>query len=126
MERAASEVLRAIRGRRSQAVFARRLGYRGNPITDWERGERFPTAEETLRAASLSQVDVTGGLARFSPKVPLRRRNGVPLLAGWLSDLRGTSSAGELARRTGYSRDSVGRWLRGDAKPRLPDFLRLG
>jgi hypothetical protein len=34
---AARQLLRAMRGRRSQVAFARRLGYRSNPITDWER-----------------------------------------------------------------------------------------
>jgi transcriptional regulator with XRE-family HTH domain len=31
----------------------------------------------------------------------------------------------DLAARTGLSRYSISRWLRGLAKPRLPDFLRL-
>ncbi|HEV8550700.1 MAG TPA: DUF4423 domain-containing protein [Polyangiaceae bacterium] len=125
MERAARELLRAIRGERSQVGFARRLGYRGNPITDWERGERFPTAEETLRAASLARIDVLAATARFNPRVRLERQGKEFDVPGWLRELRGGASASELARRSGYSRDAVGRWLRGDARPRLPDFLKL-
>jgi transcriptional regulator with XRE-family HTH domain len=125
VKRAASQLLRAIRGKRSQVAFARRLGYRGNPITDWERGERFPTAVETLRAAAIARLDVLGATSRFSPRTPLRRQGRGFALAEWLGELRGDASASDLARRAGYSRDAVGRWLRGDAEPRLPDFLAL-
>jgi transcriptional regulator with XRE-family HTH domain len=125
VERAASEFLRAIRGRRSQVAFARRLGYRGNPITDWERGVRFPTAAEALRAAARANIDVRGALSRFSPNVGVPRRGRELLLDRWLFELRGTTSVQELAARAGSTRFSVGRWLRGKAEPRLPDFLRL-
>lgn len=125
VERAASQFLRAIRGKRSQVAFARRLGYRGNPITDWERGARFPTAEEALRAAARANVDVEAAFARFSPQVPLARAGRAFALDRWLSELRGTASIHEIAGRCQASRYSVSRWLRGQAKPRLPDFMRL-
>ena len=70
VERVASEFLRALRGKRSQLAFARRLGYRGNPITDWERGARFPTAVEALRAAARANIDVAAAFRRFAPDVP--------------------------------------------------------
>ena len=104
---------------------ARKLGYRGNPITDWERGERFPTAEEVLRAARLSGVDVPAAFLRFSPSVPLASVGGRYALGAWLSTLRGATPVSEIAQRSGASRFSVARWLKGRAKPRLPDFLRL-
>jgi transcriptional regulator with XRE-family HTH domain len=123
-ELAASQVLRALRGGRSQIAWARRLGYRGNPITDWEHGRRFPTAPETLRAASRAKVDLARVFAPFSPAPPPhgRARFRVNL---WLDSLRGSTSVVELARRTGCSRFSVARWLSGASTPRLPDFLRL-
>jgi transcriptional regulator with XRE-family HTH domain len=124
VEQAASEFLRVLRGPRSQQQWARRLGYRGNPLTDWERGERFPTAEEALRVAALSGVDVLGAFTRFTPSVPLTSTSSAAL-AVWLSALRGNTSMAELATRVGASRFSVARWLSGAAKPRLPDFFRL-
>ncbi len=123
MERAASEFLRGIRGRRSQLQVARRLGYRGNPITDWERGTRFPTATEALRFAALSGFDVSGAFARFAPGVPWP--TGSRAVANWLTGLRAKTPVGELALRVGASRFSVARWLSGAAQPRLPDFFRL-
>jgi transcriptional regulator with XRE-family HTH domain len=114
-----------LRGQRSQVQWARRLGYKGNPITDWERGDRFPTIEEALRAASLAGVDVLAAAARFAPAVPLGRAGSQLLLAEWLSALRGSTSLAELAASSGFSRFAVSRWLRGRAKPRVPEFFRL-
>lgn len=125
MEREASQFLRALRGHRSQAQLARRLGYRGNPITDWERGERFPTVHETLRAAALLGSDVPTAFARFTPSARLALTKGTPLVGPWLSELRGGTALSEVAERSGASRFSVARWLNGTAKPRLPDFFRL-
>jgi hypothetical protein len=42
-----------------------------------------------------------------------------------LDDLRGETTLSELARRGGYSRFSVLRWLRAGAEPALPEFLTL-
>ena len=123
VERAASEFLRGLRGQRSQLQVARRLGYKGNPITDWERGTRYPTAEEALRFATLSGVDVATAFMRFAPGLPWP--SGPRALGEWLEGLRGKTPLTELAQRAGASRFSVARWLSGAAKPRLPDFFRL-
>ena len=125
MEQTASEFLRAIRGRRSQVAFARRLGYRGNPITDWERGVRFPTAVEALRAAARVNIDVPAAFRRFSPEVMIDTHSSELAIDRWLLALRGTASVNEVATRCGCSRYAVSRWFRGLAKPRLPDFMRL-
>jgi len=126
MEQVASQLLRALRGRRSQVQLARWLGYRGNPITDWENGRRFPTAAETLRVCARVKVDVPVAFARFHAASAEALGEGSDVgIAAWLNALRGSTSVAEIARRTGQSRYAVGRWLRGDARPRLPDFLRL-
>ena len=46
-------------------------------------------------------------------------------IAAFLDDLRGQTAVIELARATKRSRFAVARWLKGEAEPRLPDFLRL-
>jgi len=124
VEPAAREVLRAIRGPRSQVGFARRLGYRANPVANWESGRRFPTALETLRACGRVGIDVQRAFERFVPAAAAGRVV-TEDLAGWLSELRGSTSISELSRRSGRSRFAVSRWLSGQAQPRLPDFLRL-
>lgn len=125
MEDEAAQFLRALRGRRSQVAWARRLGYRGNPITHWERGKRFPTINEALRAASQALPDVRAPFATLAPNVPLGSPLDQAAIAAWLDALRAGTSVNALAQRCGRSRFSVRRWLRGEAEPRLPDFFRL-
>jgi hypothetical protein len=112
---AASQFLRAARGKRSQVAFARRLGYRGNPITDWEHGRRYPTAAEALRACARASIDVRAALRRFHPTAQPAGAGELDgdALAGWLSQLRGWTPLGEIGRRCGCSRFAVARWLSG-------------
>jgi transcriptional regulator with XRE-family HTH domain len=124
MELVARQLLRAVRAKRSQVAFARRLGYRGNPIADWEAGRRAPTAAEALRACELSGIDVVAAFARFH-RVPLLRQGKEFAAGAWLSELRGSLATTELATRAGCSRQRVARWLAATTEPRLPDFLRL-
>lgn len=127
--RVASEWLRFIRGKRSQRGFSRRLGYRSNIAYRWESGVCFPTAAETFALAARAAGASRGGLQAFlGSGVPavateaLATRDGVAKL---LSELRGKTSVVELARRSGFSRFSIARWLGGAAEPRLPEFLAL-
>lgn len=124
-EQAACEVLRALRGRRSQIAWARRLGYRSNPITDWEHGRRFPTAPETLRAARRANIDLARVFSAFHPSPAPTAETGWSV-AAWLDSLRGSTNIADLTRLAGgYSRYSVSRWLAGTSTPRLPAFLQL-
>src|SRR5690348_11594 len=63
--RIAAELLRALRGPRSQTAASRRLGHRSNVLYTWESGRRWPTAARFLRYAERMRVDVRGALARF-------------------------------------------------------------
>lgn len=122
METSAQQFLRAVRGKRSQVAFSRRLGYRSNPVADWEAGRRYPTAEETLRACQLSGIDVSVAFSNFHAASASALQNGLP---AWLQELRATTPIVQLASRMQRSRFAVSRWLTGQSKPRLPDFLRL-
>jgi len=132
MESSARQLLRAIRGKRSQVAFSRRLGYRSNVVADWETGRRFPTGAEMLRACTLARIDVIRALSKFAAVgVPilsaLPRQEGLTpqVLAQWLDALRGKQTLASLAVRCQTSRYAVGRWLSGQTQPRLPDFLLL-
>jgi transcriptional regulator with XRE-family HTH domain len=125
----AKDFVRALRGRRSQLAFSRRLGYRTNVVYTWEAGRAWPTAARALHAASRTGIDVQHAVAQFyrSPPAWLDRirvdtAEGVAEL---LDDLRGTNSIVELAKTAGCSRFAVSRWLKGEAEPRLPDFFRM-
>jgi len=121
----ASQFLRSIRGRRSQVAFSRKLGYRGNPVSDWENGRRYPSAREALRASEIAGIDVAAAIERFAPSQPLTRDPAGFDLARWLDHLRGTRSIGELALQANRSRFAISRYLSGRAHPRLPTFFLL-
>lgn len=132
--RTACELIRAIRGKRSQVALARRLGYSGNPVTDWERGSRHPTAKEVLRAAAICRLPVRDAflaLVPLEPPAPLSTsrqtaRGGKPrewVVHLWLTALRGNVSNTELALRLGVSRYTVSRWCSGTTDIRFHEFL---
>ncbi|WP_437960523.1 DUF4423 domain-containing protein [Sorangium sp. So ce119] len=128
-ESLAQELIRALRGRRSQRAFSRRLGFRTNVVYTWESGRRWPTAATFLAAARRAGVDVAGAVGRFFPSLPAWLAHADPAsaegVAALLSEMRGMSPIVDVARRAGRSRYAVARWLAGEAEPRLPDFLRM-
>lgn len=125
----AAEFLRSLRGKRSQVAFSRRLGYRTNIASRWERARCFPTAAQTFAIARKLRVDVRASLRRFYKTPPpllesldLTSPEGVRSL---LEHMRGRVTLVEVARELGVSRFRVARWLRGGAEPKLPEFLAL-
>lgn len=129
-ERLASELIRALRGPRSQVAFSRRLGRASNVAYAWEAGRSFPSAAEMLRAAALRGHDLALVFERFCAE----RAQGLlaeppasfadpAFVAALLRAFKGTMTVSELARRMGAKRSQVSRWLSGESEPRLPDFL---
>jgi transcriptional regulator with XRE-family HTH domain len=123
-------LMRALRGRRSQTAFSRRLGYSTNVAYAWEAGRRFPTAAEMLRIAVRNKVDVRTALTPFFQRhLPDALRTIAPaspeMVAALLRDMRGAGPMQVLADRTGLSRSAISRFLAGRTEPRLPTFLRL-
>jgi transcriptional regulator with XRE-family HTH domain len=128
-EKLSAELLRALRGERSQAAFARRLKYKSNIIYSWESGRAFPAAARALWAAERVGVDVRAAVASFLRQEPvwfdLYGPSDPSGVAALLNDVRGRTPVVDLAREAERSRFAVARWLKGTAEPRLPDFLRL-
>lgn len=125
----ASELVRALRGGRSQPAFSRRLGYKSNVVYTWESGRGAPTAAGMLQAARRIGIDLSavyGGFYR-SPPDWLQGRDPATVsgVAAFLNDLRGHTSIVDLAAYTGKSRFAIARWMKGETEPKLPDFLRL-
>lgn len=120
------EVVRALRGTRSQRALSRRLQYTTNVVYLWESGRRWPTAAAFLWLAHRVGVDVVAALQRFDPGHAASAEPWHPSdVAALLRRLQGRVPATGLADRLGVSRHVVGRWLRGEAEPRLPDLLRF-
>lgn len=123
------ELLISLRGKRSQVQWSRRLGYKSNVVYAWEKGRRWPTGAEMLRACARNHIDVGAALVRFYGKAPPWLDTHDPCtpagVACLLDDLRGNLSVSDLARRAKLSRTKVSRWLSGTTQPRLPDFLHM-
>lgn len=126
-DRLAAELIRALRGRRSQGALNRRLGHSSNVAHTWERGTRSPRASDFFRLARLARVDLARVLSGFS--------EGCSAFAqGFTCDAKGTArllaalaqgrSQVEIARALNRSRNTVARWLDASTEPRLPDLLR--
>lgn len=125
----AADLVRGLRGARTQAELSRRLGYRSNIVHRWESGKCWPSAATFLAACARTRPAIADCFERFfgrrpawlDPRAPFTRAS----VAAFLRDLRGKTPLVELAARSGYGRYSVGRWLRGSAEPKLPEFLAL-
>ena len=126
--RLAADWLRFLRGKRSQRAFSNRLGYRSNIAYRWESEACVPTAAEaftlSVRFGPRGRQPLEAFLSASpnSPSMKLASREDVAAL---LRVLRGNTPVVELARRSGFSRFSIARWLSGAAEPRLPEFLAL-
>ena len=118
----AAELLRALRGRRSQSGFSRLLGYRSNPVALWETARRFPTAAETLAICERVGIDVNAAVDRLLYDLP-RVEASDESVAALMQALRGDIAIGTVAERVECSRFTVGRWLSGQSRPRLHEFL---
>jgi hypothetical protein len=121
----AADWLRAIRGKRSQRRFSKQLGYASNIAYRWETGVFFPLGREALTLAKRNGAAGRAALSTFWGSALPSALADVDLgtaagLADLLRALRGDTSLVELARRSGYSRFSLARWLSGAAEPRLP------
>jgi transcriptional regulator with XRE-family HTH domain len=127
-ERLSSELLRALRGRRSQPALAKRLGYRANVAYTWECGRRFPTARVLFRLAALNRLPLEPIVRFCTPPAPLeltRTTWSSKSSAVYLRALVGETPLVEIARATGVDRTTVARWLRGTTEPRVPELLRI-
>ncbi len=122
----ARQVLRAVRGARSQAAFSRRLGFRSNVCAKWESGQRMPTAAEALRHSRRAGLALPAMFTAFHrPTASALRELDADGTAAWLRALLGGQTQLAIAARAGLSRFSVGRFLSGASEPRLPQFLAL-
>ena len=129
-EQVAMELVRAVRGRRSQRAVSRRLGFRTNVLYTWESGRTFPTASGFLRFANKMGVDAKAALLslhRVAPDWLLETEDvaSPDLVAAFLRDIAGERATVELAKAAHKSRFAMARLLSGEAEPRLPDLLRL-
>ena len=124
IERLGPELIRQLRGRRSQRWLSHQLGFESNVLYMWESGRRDPAASELFRLLAKTGRQPTAALRRF----PVRLEHDLASAAGiaeLLGQLRGSTKITEVATSCGVSRFKASRWLRGQSEPRLSEFLVL-
>jgi transcriptional regulator with XRE-family HTH domain len=119
-ELASRELVRALRGPRSQAAMRRRLKRTSNVLHAWETGTRYPAATDFLQLLQLAGHSPVLVLSRFAP---CRGATPRALVSSWLNGLSRDRSHAELSRLLGVNRNTVARWLLGQTEPRLPQLL---
>lgn len=123
-ERLAAELMRALRGTRSQVAFARRLGCRSNVPYSWESGRRFPPARTFFAAVGAAGIDADTALAGYLRGAPAPVREQPAAIAVLLDAIDGSTRA-DAAERCGIGVQALGRWVTGRSEPRLPDLLKV-
>lgn len=128
-EQIAAELIRSLRGKRSQAAFSRKLGYRSNIVNRWEAREAFPSASTFLEVVASVQRKQPSPLLRFFPRPPEELvalgTDSARGVAVFLRELQGKTPILSIAKESGYNRYSISRWLAGSVELRLPQFLHL-
>jgi transcriptional regulator with XRE-family HTH domain len=123
------DLLRALRGRRSQRQLSRKLGFSSNVVYRWESGRAAPAAHEFFRLAALAVRAPHRRLVEAGFRYDEGRRGhdlaDAQGVAGWLDAMRGELPIAALSERTGCSRFVISRWLSGRTLVRLPDLLLL-
>jgi transcriptional regulator with XRE-family HTH domain len=121
-ELASRELVRGLRGGRSQAAAQRRLKRSSNVLHAWETGARYPRATDLLQLLQLAGRSPQAALSRLAA---CRGATPRALVTSWLNALVRDRSQAELARQLGVNRNTVARWLAGETEPRLPQLLAL-
>lgn len=120
-----SELVRALRGKRTQKQLSQKLGCRSNVLFAWENGRDSPSARKFFELCHATGKPPMAILAQFKRGEP---ESSVLTQAGtseWLRLLAGNRSAPELARGLGRDRHAVGRWLRSQTEMPLPVLLQF-
>lgn len=124
----AQELVKALRGKRSQAAMSRRLGFKTNVVYTWECGRCSPSISEFLRFARAVQVVPQQAVVAFYRMRPAWLPDAGPdreVARLLLLDQRRQVPLVQLARATGFSRFALRRWFTGEAEPRLHEFLNV-
>lgn len=115
-----TDLVRILRGKRSQAQLSRLLGYGYNQVHFWESGKTKLGWVDFARLCQKTRAPLSAALREVlsyydSPlKVP-----------GLVKHVMGENRVLEYARTTGISRFKLSRWIYGRSEPTLAEVLEL-
>jgi hypothetical protein len=122
------ELVKALRGRRSQVAVSRRLGFKTNVLYTWESGRSSPSMSEFLRYADRvgkPTETVVAAFYRTRPAWLAADLSAAEIALQMLRDQRRQVPLVQISRATGYSRFALRRWFNGEAEPRLHEYLAV-
>lgn len=119
----AAQVVRAVRGARTQKALSRALGYRTNVLFAWESERDAPSARKFFRLLEVTGRDPLDVLHRFGRGEFTRSPTCKEGLIEFLALTAGNRSHQQLGGALGRDRHAVGRWLRGTSDIPLPEFF---
>jgi len=124
-QRAATELVRELRGARTQKALSRALGYRSNVVFSWESGRDVPPVAVLGELLIKVGRDPRAWLEEFGRgDLPEALESGADW-ARYAASLNKGRSLKDLAQALGQSRYVVSRWLSGKTAIPLPEFLRF-
>ena len=125
-QKAAQEMVRALRGKSTQAALSRRMGFKTNVFYRWESGQRQIRISELVRLLSVRHSQYRAALWTFSgqsrPVTGLEDDWDWP---SWLKALRGEKSVDALAEELDLKASALRRIFRGDSDPALSRLLPI-
>ena len=115
-----TELLCAIRGKRSQLSVSRKMGYSFNQVGRWESGQTRLLWSDFDRFCQACRQDLNAALKTRFPSV-----NGSSQIVVLLRTLVGSATVAEVSRVTTISRDILSHIFRGKTSPTLDQVLTL-
>ncbi len=120
IEQLRKQLLRAIRGTKTQKEINDLLGYNFNQCAKWESGEK-----RILWTEFVSLLNILGLDVRPVFRAPIRYFGDLEDYPKLISYLSGAKKPAQIARDLEISRDKVGRWLNAKQIPTLEEMLQV-
>lgn len=116
----ARELLRSVRGRRSQDQINRRLGFNFNRVSRWETGRAEISWPDFVHICKSCRVSVSDAMHKtYSTAVEAEDSAAV------IRFFKGSLKISAFATHLGVSRFTVHRWLSGETLPTLSQMLMI-
>jgi len=120
LETVVRELLRSLRGKRSQLALSRRLGYSFNQVGKWESGHTKIRWDEFVRLSGLCKSPLDQALTNH-----YKYKGTAANCDAIIKNLIGSERVSTIAKKTGFSRHSLAKWLKKSAFPTVPEMFRL-
>ena len=116
----AQEIVKAVRGKRSQAFVNKRLGLSFNQVAKWETGRKRILWTDFIAICQICHCDLTKPLSEV-----LKFNGDISDFGSLVHRLVGNARMSEVSMHCGSSRFTIGRWYGGKICPDLCAILSL-